>query len=137
MSYIESLRTMIQSGDLKGVSRLIREDPQLLEADLDTYRGHNLRPLRYAAEVDDAPICRALLDFGADVNASDSAGQTPLQAAAANCNTGLIVTLLDHWADITFRNSMRRTPLDNAREMKAPDAVVEILLAAMAKATNH
>jgi ankyrin repeat protein len=137
ISHIASLRTMIQSGDLEGVSRLIREHPQLLEADLGGHRGENFRALQFAAGLNRDEICRALLTAGANVNATDFAHLTALHEAVQNCNTGLIVTLLDHGADITIKDSMRRTPLDFAREIKAPDAVVEILMSAMVKATNH
>jgi ankyrin repeat protein len=52
-----------------------------------------------------------LLATGANVNARDAAGNTPLHVAAANRSYGVVVYLLRHGADLNARNSAGCTPL--------------------------
>jgi ankyrin repeat protein len=134
---IKTLKTMIQNRDSPGVSRLITQHPQLIEADLGECSGDNLRSLKLAVNLDQEAICRLLISAGANVNAMDVVHSTPLEAAVHNCNTNLIVVLLEHGADIRLKDEYGRTPLDLAKENHVPDSIVQILLSAMAKATNQ
>lgn len=69
----------------------------------------------FAAHEDQRGV-RWLLENGANVNALDDSGMTPLHAAARR-NTGIrtVTALLDHGADPTIRDTNGHTPLDLAR----------------------
>jgi ankyrin repeat protein len=61
-------------------------------------------------------IARAVIAAGADVNATQSDGSTPLHTTAHNDAVELTQLLLDHGADPRKANGNGRTPLDIARE---------------------
>jgi uncharacterized protein len=59
---------------------------------------------------------RLLLEAGADVNATQAGGYTPLHQAAANGNAAAIELLLAHKAGKGTRCDQSKTPADYARE---------------------
>ncbi|HET6319279.1 MAG TPA: ankyrin repeat domain-containing protein [Chloroflexota bacterium] len=61
-------------------------------------------------------VARALVAAGADVNATQSGGETPLHETAFSGYLELSQFLLDQGADRTARNDQGRTPADVARE---------------------
>lgn len=56
-------------------------------------------------------IAELLISFGANVNASDERGNTPLHAAAEKNNISMIKMLVSHGADLKATNKDRETPL--------------------------
>jgi hypothetical protein len=64
---------------------------------------------RYGAEVE------WLIAQGADVNATDADGQTPLHGAASNSDPTTCSILLKHGALLAHRDRNGKTPLDLAR----------------------
>ena len=52
------------------------------------------------------------MSCGADPNARDKEGVTPLHRAAANCRYALAQLLIQHGADASARNNEGKTPLD-------------------------
>jgi ankyrin repeat protein len=72
------------------------------------------------------PIARALIEAGADVNAAQQAGFTPLHAAAMEGRLELAKLLLEHGADRNAKAEDGRTPLAMARDAKR-EALVDIL----------
>ena len=60
---------------------------------------------------EDLPLLKALLDKGADVNASGPNGFKPLHYAALSREHKALQLLLDHGADINVRTSAGRTAL--------------------------
>ena len=74
-------------------------------------------------------VTRVLLADGADVNALDRSGLTPLQvAAASNTNSSAIQLLLDAGADINARGKNGLTPLHDAAGMNTNTEIIQPLL---------
>lgn len=69
---------------------------------------------------------RLLVEAGADVNAAQAGGFTPLHQAAAAGNAGLVRFLLEHGAHADVRCGQGRLPIDYARE-RGHAAAVESL----------
>jgi ankyrin repeat protein len=70
----------------------------------------------HAALAGPAPdIARSLIAAGADVNARQQGGLTPLQEAAIQGRLDLVQLLLDHGADPLARDEQGRTAADWAR----------------------
>lgn len=69
-----------------------------------------------------------LLVEGADVDARDERGATPLHRAAANGNAEVAEFLLDHGAHVNSRTMSNETPLHEAANNGQPE-VVRVLLA--------
>jgi len=61
-----------------------------------------------------AAVAMALLDKGAEVNATNSGGSTPLHYAAENGHAELVMTLLHEDADVDAKNMHGSSPLHTA-----------------------
>lgn len=85
-------------------------------------------PLATAAEQSDAKAVRALLDQGADVNASQPDGMTALHWTAYHDNLELAQTLVEARAAVSVTNRYGVTPLALACQ-NGNGALVELLLA--------
>jgi ankyrin repeat protein len=70
-------------------------------ADLEFRNAYERTPLLLVArESGSAPIARTLLDAGADVNAEDMSGSTPLELAAWRGFGDVVDLVMDHGADV-------------------------------------
>ena len=88
----------------------------------------------HAALAGPAPdIARALIAAGADVNAAQRSGATPLQETAFSGNLELARLLLEHGADPAAVDDQGRTALDIARE-RGHSALVDVLSGSTANA---
>ncbi|HEX4793597.1 MAG TPA: ankyrin repeat domain-containing protein [Humisphaera sp.] len=85
-----------------------------------------------AGRVFSLPIVKVLIDAGADVNAADALGSTPLHLAARRGHIKAVELLLEHKADVNAKDKQGRTPLTEAIEHKNT-AVSETLQKAGAK----
>lgn len=56
-----------------------------------------------------------LLEAGADLNARDEVGQTPLHAAAGSETPAVVNALLEAGADANARDGSNKTPFDFAK----------------------
>jgi uncharacterized protein len=68
-------------------------------------------------------IIRVLVEYGADINATDSNGASVVAIAAAHNRPELIKLLVELGADPTKRLTNGRTPLDYAKEANAMDVI--------------
>lgn len=89
----------------------------LLDAGADPNRHGDmeLTALHVVARRGTPTVARLLIDRGADVNARDFAGETPLFAAAED-NPEMIPVLLDAGTEVTVEDSCGQTALDVARD---------------------
>ena len=77
-------------------------------------------PLLYAVRHGNLEAARALIDAGADVNARDGYGVTPLHHAASENVTGIGKMLIKAGADVNMQDESGHTPLHYAtRERSA------------------
>jgi len=70
-----------------------------------------------------------LLAKGAQVNARNAHGWTPLHVAAAGGDPAVITLLLQHGADVHAQSHIGTTALDNATTRGGRKAVIDLLLA--------
>jgi ankyrin repeat protein len=85
--------------------------------------------LLQATEAGDIVQMAALLAKGAEVNARNAYGWTPLHVAAAGGDPAVITLLLQHGADVHAQSHIGTTPLDNATTRGGRKAVIDLLLA--------
>ena len=64
-------------------------------------------------------VLPALLDFGANPDAQDRDGRTPLHLAVLSNYSAVVTLLLDRGADATLRDHAGKRPIDYAEENEA------------------
>jgi len=89
--------------------------------------------LLQATEAGDIARMEALLTKGAEVNARNAQGWTPLHVAAAGGDPAVVALLLQYGADVHAQSHIGTTPLDNATTRGGRKAVIDLLLAHGAK----
>ena len=135
---VASLFSFIQAGDAAGVSRLLASHPELIESDLVSERRFHATPLSVAAALGQGTICSNLIALGANVNARDKFGLTPLHNAISIADTNMVLLLLQHGADVTAKTVMNgETPLDFTKTRTHSSFLRELLSDATLKATNR
>jgi ankyrin repeat protein len=82
--------------------------------------GVRASPLRFDSERTVEGTVNALLAGGANVNATDRTGNTPLHAAAQSGNVPMIQLLVEKGAKLDFKNNGGFIPLDIAMGKGAP-----------------
>ena len=85
--------------------------------------------LLQATEAGDVVQMQALLAKGAEVNARNAHGWTPLHVAAAGGDPAVVALLLQYGADVHAQSHIGTTPLDNATTRGGRKAVIDLLLA--------
>ncbi|HLJ92176.1 MAG TPA: ankyrin repeat domain-containing protein [Gemmataceae bacterium] len=118
----QKLENAIRAGNEKETARLLAHEPGLANTPLKDA----LPPLVLAARYDRPGVATALLDAGADVEATDSEGNTALAVAAEAGCSGVAQLLLARGVDINHANDRGFRPLDQAA-VGEDDGHVEIL----------
>jgi ankyrin repeat protein len=88
---------------------------------------HQVGALEFNQQTDYA---RLLIDFGADLDAVDGKGSTPLHIAVANGNLGVVRTLIASGAALDVKDNECWTPLLKALHMKKRTRIAAELLVA-------
>jgi ankyrin repeat protein len=87
----------------------------------------HVQPLHSAVARSDkqaaAEIVTLLVAHGADVNARQADGFTPLHEAAQNDNAAVAAELIKHHADLSAKTTKGQTPLEIAQEAKAMEVL--------------
>lgn len=86
-----------------------KDDANKIEVDLPSKEGHT--PLMCVAEIGDLTIAGLLIASGANVNAVNEYGVTPLIQAAGYPNPAMIAFLLEHGAEIQRKTRRGKTAL--------------------------
>lgn len=105
------LLSAIRKHDAASVERLIVDGTDVNQADPD----FKVKMLSWAAMVGDVDSTRLLLDHGADVNAANGDGSTPLHSAVFLGHPAIARQLLDAGADPAARNERGHVPAHAAQ----------------------
>ncbi|KAI1732507.1 ankyrin repeats (3 copies) domain-containing protein [Ditylenchus destructor] len=85
------------------------------------FRGET--QLHIAAQKGDVPLCRKLVEDGADINSADNAGWTPLHEACAYAYYEMAEFLISKGADVNIASSDGVCPLHDAVQSNNPKLV--------------
>jgi Ankyrin repeats (3 copies)/Ankyrin repeats (many copies) len=122
---VHPLHAAASSGNLEVVRILIEYDPAYIYArDEDGWT-----PLLWASgrhNFKDGSVLRLLLEHGADLNAQNRVGRTPLHRASFNGAVEVVRLLLEHGADVEAKNIVGGTALQEAAD-RGHGEVVELL----------
>ena len=109
--YVEILRAAIEHG-----------------ADVNAANNPNKRrALHWAAMYNDVETMGVLMEVGADIEAREQAGSTPLHSAAGYDSLEALMMLLKHGADVHARNRDGATPFHCAARYNRLEALVVLL----------
>ncbi len=117
----------VRAGDVEGVQRLLRNDPELVSARLVGRGGGTATPLHLPTDwpgyfPNGPEIVRVFIGAGADPNATTTGAgsepgpgdETPLHYAASSDDVDVAEALIEGGAELETPNGSIGTPLDNA-----------------------
>ena len=113
---------LLRAGDFAAARARLERDPKLLNA-----RGPGgATPFMFATLYADMATFTVLLDHGADINAHDDEGATPLMWAISDVAKAR--TLIERGAEVNARSAHGRTPLMIAAGQSGTGPLVRLLL---------
>ena len=113
---------MLRAGDFAAARARLERDPKLL----NTRGPRGATPFMFATLYADMATFTALLNQGADINAHDDEGATPLMWAISHVAKARI--LVERGADVNARSAHGRTPLMIAAGQSGTGPLVRLLL---------
>lgn len=119
---VAAFRSFIRNGEFRKVEELLEADPNQLRIPND----HGSTALHAACLYGDAQLVSTLIDWGANVNASDNEGVTPLMLAVNDIEK--VRVLLKAGADKYAVSKLEKTPLEIAATYSGNIEVVRLLL---------
>jgi ankyrin repeat protein len=115
-----NLWAAIALGRAHDVRTFIERDPSLLEARMSR-NEHARTPLHHAAARKQPTVARLLVELGADIEAVDSTGATPLATAAQEGAADVIAVLQQAGAKLDFTAALNLGRYDAAEAMLRDD----------------
>jgi len=113
----ENFAWAVKTGDLEGVKRFVEQQKMSV-----TMQDANLRtPMHWAGDFNQVEVMKYLASKGANVNAKDKYGITPLLAAVYESHAPAVKFLLDNKADTSCKGPDGMTAKEAAEkpEIKA------------------
>jgi len=98
---IEKLFTAVQNGDVQALRQILEAGDPLIHC--ETTHGVGTTPLHSAATSGHEIILKALLEYGANVNAKDNSRRTPLHCAVEEGNLQVVKFLVNNGADVNAK----------------------------------
>jgi ankyrin repeat protein len=108
-SNVEEIHDVVMLGNLAKVKALLNDNPELVSSKNTGIKT----PLHLAAQSDNK-IAKLLLSKGAEIDAKDDDGMTPLHIAAWKGRKAVVQLLLSHGTEVNARNKRGTTPLHYA-----------------------
>lgn len=109
-----SLHVAASLGNVDILSQLLKSDSQLDTSCIEMRDNSGATALIWSCLKGHTECAKALIDSGADVNATDAQGATALMHSAKLGHFDLCQVLLDAGADATLRDSKQRSAMDRA-----------------------
>lgn len=128
----DQLYMAIDKGQVAAVQTLLGKDATLANATL--VRSEQLKAIHTAAMGGNVEIIKALLDKGADINAKDKMGMTPLHYAVQENHADAVTLLLARGANKDIASKLNETPLSIAKSTN--NSAIVALLTGGTTATN-
>jgi len=127
----EAVTEAAVTGKLSLVRKVLLAHPELVNARHETRRGResdDSTPLHFACIKGDVDIARLLLDYGADINARNRLGHTPLHVATWAGQKNAMELLIGKGARLETPSLVKReTPLHDA-VVRGNTEIVQLLL---------
>lgn len=111
----EEIHDIVRTGKTEKVRTFIAANPDLVNA----RDGEGSTPLHWAWKED---IATLLLEHGADVNAKNAYGYTPLLISVMYGRKNIVTTLLKNGADVDIKDNDGQTPLHNVSIHSLPNS---------------
>jgi ankyrin repeat protein len=115
-----TLHSAVAVGDVNAIRLRAHEDPSALERPLDIVNRRR-RALHLAVVKKQPASLEALLDLGADPDAEDAGGLTPLDEAALAGETAMVEKLLRRGAHLTLASAVALGRMDDAAKLLEAD----------------
>jgi ankyrin repeat protein len=108
----ENYAWAVKTGDLDGVKRFVEHDKLSVNFSDSNQRS----PMHWAADFNQVAVMQYLVSKGANVNAKDKYGITPLLAATYEGHADAVKFLLQHKADTSVKGPDGMTAKDAAEK---------------------